>query len=379
MNILIVRSSANKVNKNGYNLQEIGLGKAFVDKGINCDIIYSNLKEKSYKEEIYVSDNGCKLNIFWTRLIFKLLNNGFYKELFNKRFFEKYDYVILSDYIQFMNYRISCIVPEKCILYQGPYKDMRKFVQHIYDIAFLKNFKNNVEISLTKSNLAKDYLEDKGFKNVHTIGVGLDIENIENTFKDNNYEDSYLKKINKKIDGRKVLLYIGVLEERRNIKFLFDIVKNILESNSDIVLLMVGKGKKKNSTEYFDYMKSIGIEENVIYIEKVSQDQIKKLYSLSNVFILPTKYEIFGMVILESMYFGVPVVTSLNGGSSMLIENEKNGYILENFIVEEWSNRILFLLNNENIGKKIGERSHIDICEKFRWRNIVENILKNIT
>nr|WP_241393691.1 glycosyltransferase family 4 protein [Clostridium butyricum] len=277
-----------------------------------------------------------------------------------------------------MNYRISCIVPEKCILYQGPYKDIRKFVQYIYDIFFLKNFKTNVETSLTKSNLAKFYLEEKGFKNVHTIGVGLDIENIEQTCKYNHDEDSYLKKIHKKINGRKVLLYIGVLEERRNIKFLFDIVKNILESNLDVVLLMVGNGKKTKVNEYFNYMRSIGIEENVIWIEKISQGQIKKLYALSNVFVLPTKYEIFGMVILESMYFGIPVVTSLNGGSSMLIENEENGYILEDFIVEEWSNRILFLLNNENIQKKIGKRSNIDICGKFKWGNIVDNIIKNI-
>ncbi|MFW2502047.1 glycosyltransferase family 4 protein [Clostridium diolis] len=375
MNILIVRNAANKVNPNSYNLQEIGLGRALIKKEINCDIVYSNDKGKSYKEEID-RKGDISLNILWTKVSYKIFNNAIYSELLKKNFYDKYDVVILTEYTQVMTYLISNIIPEKSVLYQGPYKDSKKIVQTIYDLLFLNKIKNNVRMVFTKSKLAEEYMKSKGFNKIFTIGVGFNIENIICDNSNKNEENNLIIDIKKQIKGKKVLLYIGVFEERRNIKFLIDVFNNLRKEDKNIVLLLIGNGKNKD--QYFEYIDELGIKDSIVYINKVEQKDLKQIHDLSTIFLLPTKYEIYGMVLLESMYLGTPVITSLNGGSSMLIENEETGYILDEFIVEKWSNKIKYLLSNIELQEKIKKKSRKRISEEFTWDIIAEKFLYTI-
>ena len=61
----------------------------------------------------------------------------------------------------------------------------------------------------------------------------------------------------------------------------------------------------------------------------MEQKYLSDVYNLADFFLLPTKYEIFGMVLLEAMYYKTVVLTTDNGGSSTLIDNGRNGYILQ--------------------------------------------------
>lgn len=67
---------------------------------------------------------------------------------------------------------------------------------------------------------------------------------------------------------------------------------------------------------------------------------------IADLFVLPSKYEIFGMVMLESLYFGVPVLSSKTAGSLEILKNEKLGKIVE---LEEnrWINEIQYMLSQE--------------------------------
>lgn len=373
--ILIVRSAANKVNPNNYNLQEIGLAKSFAKKGISCDIVYSNLKEKSYEENIYKQGN-IEVNILWTKFKFKVLNNAIYTELMKKDIYEKYDLVVLTEYTQVMSYILSRIIKNKIIIYHGPYKDNKKLIQNIYDKILLPKIRRNISKIFTKSYLAEEYIRGKGFKDVKTIGVGLNIENIES-----NYERDYsdiIRDVKEKINNRRVLLYIGVLEERRNIRFLLDVLKKLLEKRKDVVLIIIGKGNEEEEIKYMEHIKNLQLDNNVIRYKKIAQECLKEIHKLTDIFLLPTKYEIFGMVILESMFLGTPVITTMNGGSSMLIEDEKTGYIIEAFDVEKWSNKINFLLDNPEIMNRISKEAKSKIVNEFTWDKVSERLIENI-
>lgn len=126
--------------------------------------------------------------------------------------------------------------------------------------------------------------------------------------------------------------------------------------------------------EIFRYAKDRDVLNNIIYEKSIKHNSVKSLYERCDVFLLPTRYEIFGMVLLEAMYFGIPVITSLNGGSSVLIENDKNGYICEVDNIDKWKNSIRDIL--ENNGNKLSKNANLTIKDNFTWENLAYKFIK---
>ena len=371
MNILIIRSSADKVNINSYNLQEIGIARALVKKGHNCDIVYYTNSSKLEYEYINVEDK--KITIYWCPAI-KVLNNAIYIDLFKNKFLSKYDIIQTSEYNQIMTYLLGKFTKKPIILYHGPYKDLRiAKLNRIYDSLFLKSICKNTDAVISKSVLAEKYLREKGFENINTIGVGLDIDRFKNS--EGNYNPYEELGINQ--DSR-ILLYIGRLEERRNIKFILEVFKYVLEAekNQTIKLVLIGEGRHEDKESYFKYAKKLNIVDNIVYIPRMEQSKLKSIYEVSDLFLLPTKYEIFGMVLLESMYFGLPVITSINGGSLTIIEDNENGIIIDEFDVKLWSDSILKILNDNELRNKLKINSQNTIKNKYTWDILTDRYIE---
>ena len=116
----------------------------------------------------------------------------------------------------------------------------------------------------------------------------------------------------------------------------------------------MGKGKENYKKLVFEKIRQYGLEQNVIYFDNLQQKDIANLYKIADIFILPSQYEIFGMVLLEAMYFGLPVLTTLNGGSSTLIKNEENGFICELDEKEKWERALVCCLGIHHCPKRLG-------------------------
>lgn len=101
---------------------------------------------------------------------------------------------------------------------------------------------------------------------------------------------------------------------------------------------MIGTGDKDYTEKCWKHATELGIRENIVYQEKMEQKYLSDVYNLADFFLLPTKYEIFGMVLLEAMYYKTVVLTTDNGGSSTLIDNGRNGYILQDENASKWAN-----------------------------------------
>lgn len=376
MNILYIRNFASKVNLETYNLQEVGFSRALVDYGNNCDIIYYSDSKYEKKVNIYNNSNN-NLNIIWMPGI-KVLSNAIYLHLLSKKFLKKYDLIITTEYSQIMTYLLTYTYPNKIVLYHGPYKDDGKKILHkLYDMFLLSRVRNKLTKIYVKSTLAKNYLEcKKGFSNVKVLGVGIDkykFSQIDNNSYGN--QEKYVNKIIRSLKNKKVLLYIGVLEERRNIIFLMDILFEMLKFDKTIVLLLIGNGKKRDINKYFDYAKKLDIFNNIIHVSGVKQNYLSKIYAASHVFLLPSKYEIFGMVLLESMYFGLPVISSYNGGSETLIKNKYNGFKIIEFNKLEWCKYIKILLYKNEVSNRISLHAKETILQNYLWKNVAHKFL----
>lgn len=367
--ILYIRNFANKVNPASYNLQEIGFGKALIKMNFDCDIIYYH-EDKQDITEIVEEHNNYKLRILWIKGI-KLLSNSLYMKVLTRRFLDQYELIITTEYNQLMTFFLSILCPEKLILYHGPYEDNNhRLIQKVFDKFFLPQIKKGVKHGFVKSDLAKAYLMNKGFTDINTLGVGLDQGNIAEKQFNTDIEERLLT-----LKGNNVLLYIGVLEERRNIFFLLQTFKMIVNSRRDVRLLIVGDGKNEDKNKYFEYIKDHDLEDCILYLPKVDQRHLWQVFNASDVMMFPTNYDIFGMVLLESMFFEVPVISSINGGSVTLIQNNLNGIIVREYDAAKWAEETIRLLDNQELRERIIKAASNTVKE-MEWGNIAKKMLR---
>ncbi|NFO11339.1 glycosyltransferase family 4 protein [Clostridium botulinum] len=370
--ILYVRNGPYKVNPNLYNLQEIGFCKALCKQGYDCDIVYySDINED---EKIYINtSNGKEIKLLW-RKGYKILRTGIYPSLLKKEFVNKYDLVITTEYSQIMSLLWTRYNP-KVVLYNGPYYNMFKipFTEKIYDLLFTKKLNKSLDKVFTKSDLAKEYLKEKGFENVKTLGVGLDTDVFD---KVNNPSEKVIK-LKEFMKKNKSILYVGSLIERKNFRFTLQVFEKVNKENSELKLVVIGNGKKSYVEKSLKLINE-NARKNIIFINKIDNKFLKYIYPEAEVFMLPSKLEIFGMVLLEAMYFGVPVVTSLNGGSGTLIENKVNGVIIDKFNIDMWAKEILNICLNKNYSESLRINSKNTIKNNFSWGKISENFIKSL-
>ena len=169
-NILLVRATPNDLDINAYNVQQIGIGKSFVNKGYNYDFI--TFKKSAPRQEIvFYEKDGCQAKcIELPRKRF--LRWGVNKNICSNKFLEKYDLIICQEYYQIQTYLISKRSNKVC-LYTGPYYNMflPKFISPIYDLLFTKKINKQIEYKFVKSVLAYEYMEKKGYSGLINVGV----------------------------------------------------------------------------------------------------------------------------------------------------------------------------------------------------------------
>lgn len=363
--VLILRNFANKVSIDTYNLQEIGLGKAFVRKGFDCDVIYYS--PKNMPDQVYYRNGSNKLTIKWIKAI-KFMSNSIYYSILKKEKLQQYYMIITTEYNQIMTFLLSIISNNNLVLYHGPYQNNKnRFIQHFYDCIITPVLVKRIKKVFTKSEIAKRYLYTKGFRNIKTIGVGLNTSKLE--------EVSVQSKVLPCSSENKYLLYIGVLDERRNIEFMFRVLSRLLKIDNSINLILVGNGSEKDTTRYFSLAERLKIRDHILYYKELDQSDLKYLYMLSELFLFPSSYDIFGMVLLESMYYKLPVISTVNGGSETLISNKKSGLIIERLDESLWTDNILWLLQNNDFRSEMGVRANKVIEENYTWDKVIERLI----
>ncbi|MCD8369057.1 MAG: glycosyltransferase family 4 protein [Clostridiales bacterium] len=373
MKILIIRVAANKLNLRTYNVQEVGLAKALVRKGHQCDVMYyTDQKQESMEEVIF--DNDKRVRIIWSPGI-RIFQESYYPSL--KSHINDYDVVQIGGYNGVTSCWLNRKHQNKTVNFQGPYyyKKNRKdrLKTFVWDHTLLPLSHKRNMIVATKSKLATDHVKSKGIKNVTTIGIGLDLGNLVSS--DDAYSHEFVRQLSTQKGNNKYLLYIGAIEDRRNILFMLELFHSVHKKLQNTRLILIGKGKDDYVQNCKERIKLLGLDEFIIWQESLEQKYLKPVYEISDAFLLPTKYEIFGMVLLEAMYFGLPVFTTYNGGSSTLMD-EGNGIVIEKFDVDVWSEKICEVLADVKKRKNIGLNAHRTIEDYYTWDKLADKFLE---
>lgn len=381
--ILMVRSIPNDLDIKGYNLQQIGLGKAFCDKGYDFDFITFKKNSNDCKSFIFYENKGCKAR-YIEKPRLRFLRWGINFEITTEKFLRKYDFIICQEYYQIESYLISRHT-NKMVLYSGPYYNlfMPKFFSPLYDKFIGPRLNRNVRHIFVKSVLAQQFLEQKGYDGLYNIGVGLDTSRFNNV---SEIHDSTMD-LMKYMQDNKCILYVGALSDRKNIPFLLETYKKVLEKDPSIKFVMIGRSiinplKKLIGKKDEDYERECmskmpqNVRDGVYRIRRIENSQLKYIYPLAKALLLPSKLEIFGMVLLEAMYLRTPVVTSYNGGSMTLIDKKNTGIMLKNFNSDEWCESIMKLINNKEYSEEIKNNAEKIVRDEYNWSVIADKFLK---
>lgn len=364
--IALIRSASSAVSKSGYNIQEIGMAKELAKLGMLVDVFLISDRNETYSEKTGIGD---RVTVYWLKGIKIPGQQGYYKDLnliLNKN---HYDLIQALDDSQITTVLTSIYCKRKGIkfvLWQGMYENYpekyKRIIQYLFDWTLLKILRNNTKYCIAKTTSAKKYLEMKHFSNINVIPVGLELENFSNRIK-----IDYRKKLG--IPGNQsILLYVGKVEERRKPIFCMDVYQRVKEKNNDCCIVYVGKGPMLE--EVHNYVKENNIRD-VHFVDRIPQNELPDLYSESSLFILPTRYEIFGMVLMEAMYFASPVITYKAAGPVDVIDNEKDGIVMNDFDVDKWSEKIISHLKAGDC-QKMGIKGQEKITNEYLWPYIAK-------
>ncbi len=368
--ILYIKNSSSKLNLNTYNVQAVGLGKAFCALGYDYDFLFFSNKDELVSEQLI---DGHTMRIISKKGI-RILRSYLCTEILDSDFLKQYDFVISTEYGQMMTYFLSKKT-DNVVMYSGPYYNLFKlpFVSPIYDLLCTKSINENVRCKFVKSVLAKEYLESKGYTDLINIGVALDVERFDSPV-EMKQETSELVEYMRQ---NRCILYVGALSDRKNFPFLLEVYRRLLKDKDDIKFVMIGKGDPSYVNKH---MRTLTEQEKAgIYrVERIDNAQLKYIYPLAKAFLLPSKLEIFGMVLLESMYLGAPVVTSRNGGSTTLIEGKNTGIIVPEFDADQWVTAINSYLDDADFTSETTAKAKQLISADYNWRALASRMLAHI-
>ena len=136
------------------------------------------------------------------------------------------------------------------------------------------------------------------------------------------------KKFNSKKSLR--LLNIGYLEKKKQQDLLLFAFKKVTEDFKDIQLIIGGSGPEELSLKYL--ASELDLNSNVSFLGKLSREEVKEELLKCDIFVLSSKIETFGVVLIESLSCGKPVVATRSGGPESIIIDKKYGVLTENSI-----------------------------------------------
>ncbi|MCS7234265.1 MAG: glycosyltransferase family 4 protein [Synergistetes bacterium] len=202
-------------------------------------------------------------------------------------------------------------------------------------IAFLKRYvrkyANQVDLVIAPSFSIKRYLMEKGVrKPIEVIPTGI-------KWKDFQGGDSKRERI---------LLFVGRLGEEKNLLFLLKVLYKVREL--DWKALFVGDGPDRVFLS--KKVKELGLGDRISFTGMLSQDELKKLYKKAYIFIFSSLTETQGLVVLEAMASGLPVIALKALGVSDFVHSGYTGFLVED--EEEFASKIKLLLSNEELHRR---------------------------
>lgn len=263
-------------------------------------------------------------------------------------------------------------MPENFIHYLYPPKFTKNLVKKLAWKAFVRVYKQ-FNVITTPTKTAAELIQGLGLKNpIIPISCGVNLDR----FNPKNNGD-YLKKRYKIPKASPVILFVGRLDKEKHIDILLKAFSKIL-SNIHGKLVITGTGKEKSTL--VKLAKRLRIERDVIFTGFIFDKDLPFLYRIADVFAIASIAELQSIATMEAMAAGLPIVATKVMALPELVYDGKNGFLFDEGDTETLANRILKILKNPALKKKMSQNS-LKIISQHNLNKTIEsyeNIYKRL-
>lgn len=230
----------------------------------------------------------------------------------------------------------------------------------------------NVEKVVGNSGPTCKVGEEISGEKIETLPEGVDLK----YFNPNQDYDEIINRY--KLFDHNIIFSTGRMVERKGFRYLIEAIPYILKEYPKTKLIIGRDGPERNNLEKLSV--DLGIAENVIFPGIISNIDLPKYMAVATVFVLPSivdktgDTEGLGLVLLEAMACGTPVIGTNVGGIPYIIKNDVNGFLVEQKNPGQLA-RVIIGLFNKDLGQTIGESGRKYIEENFTWSIIAEKCI----
>lgn len=365
---IIALGMTDQSHRKFYNTQDMGLGRALAEMGHTVDM-YSFIKGDTDETE-HFSD----------RLAMHYLRSksfGFHSLHPCDFITSDVDGVICFSDNQMNFKRVVKRCREQgvvCLPYVGALDSHNSSVvkKVILDL-FASNIKLYRRMTvLAKTPNVKKQMEAQRVSDIVVAPCCLDLTAVKQ-----NYEMSDIGKLRSEIGfgtEHKIILYLARLIDEKHPLEMLDIFAELYKKDPSYRMISIGKGELQQAFE--QKIEELGLKDAVYRIESVQNSQVWKFYRMSDVMVNLNRVEIFGMAILEAMYYGCPVVARRAPGPEYILTDGKNGFLCEDSA--QVIARIRQLCNDSSCREQIAAAAKTRILKDFIWQSTAQIMLEEI-
>ena len=278
------------------------------------------------------------------------------------------------------------IISPRGSLMVEPLKRKSPFKKKIYiSLIEKRNLWDSVAIHFTTEAEKEEYLKaGLPLKKGIIIPNGLDIQPEFQSYEAKPHKIGFREKFGISPD-KKVILFLSRLNWKKGLDTLIPAFSEVIKEEPKAILVIAGGDEENYQKEVLRIIDKTNLRTsnvlrtsdvpNIVFTGMLLGKDKTAAYSESDVFVLPSYAENFGIVVIEAMYFGLPVIITKNVGISPSVEKSGAGIVIEKD-EKQLTEAILRILNNPDLAKKIGERGKRLVETEFSWPEIASRFME---
>lgn len=170
--------------------------------------------------------------------------------------------------------------------------------------------------------------------------------------------------------GEVLVTYVGRFDKEKGLDVLMNAIPDILKVRRDVKFVLAGKGEMDEHLR--KWLQEVNLADRVMLPGYLSGSVLSHFYNVSDIHLVPSKYEPFGIVALESMVNGVPTIVANSGGLDEIVDHGSTGLKFTSGSAAELARAVLQLANDADLRARLGEAGRRKALEVYNWTRVSE-------